>query len=71
MTAVRGLKLRERLAAPVAETAVAGVVATGYGRRVAIRRALEAAPVREAIEPGVALDDDGDPFPLAPAAAST
>lgn len=38
--------------APAAETAIAGAVVTGYGRRINLRRALEAAPVVEAIGVG-------------------
>jgi S-DNA-T family DNA segregation ATPase FtsK/SpoIIIE len=54
------------LAAPAAETAIAGAVVTGYGRRINIRRALEAAPVATAIGPGPEPEvDDGEPFPLA------
>jgi S-DNA-T family DNA segregation ATPase FtsK/SpoIIIE len=62
LTALPGLE-----AGLSAEGATAAVAAAIYGRRLQRRAELEAAPVHEAIEvgPGVVLDLDGDPFPLA------
>ena len=54
------------LMAPAAETAVAGAVVTGYGRRIANRKELEAASTAPAIAGGAPAPDGSGPARFRP-----